>query len=76
MATLTVSITSGQGTTTTSKTFSAADSQRIFTAYQNKVNPSGTQQNLTDFVTTFITNYMIQITQSNETVIPAPPVFS
>ncbi len=74
MATLTITVVSGLGTSTASKTFSAADAQRILTAWQNITkNPSGTQDQFTAQVATYVANLLVQWTAQNETTTPAAP---
>jgi len=73
MATLTVQITSGAGTTTSSATFSSADAQRILTDFQQTV-PNGTQQNLNDYLLSDLKLRISQFVQRAET--PTGPTFT
>lgn len=76
MATISLQIVSGAGTTTVSKTFSASDATRIIDAFKKLVNATGTQQDLTNNLGAQVLNYLSRIVQQAETVIPAPPNFT
>ncbi len=76
MATLTIQIVTGGGTTSASKTFSGPDSQRILTAYQHNVNSAGTQQTLNDYLMKMVVGFLTATTVQSETTKPAPPSFT
>jgi len=76
VATLTIQIVTGAGTTSASKTFSAADAQRILAAYQRKISPGGTQQTLNDYLMTLAVNFLGGTTAQSEASSPAPPTFT
>lgn len=73
MPTLTVSITTGAGTTSATLTFNAADSGRILTAYQALIKSGGTQADLTNWLVADIKRLVSTICVQNETVTPIPP---
>lgn len=76
MATLTLTIVSGAGTSTLSKTFSAGDATRIIQAFQKNVKPSGTQDDLTAWLCTLLQGNIKNLVKAAERVEPTDPVFS
>lgn len=77
MATLAISITTGAGTTTSSKTFSGADSTRILAAYQQQSrNPAAGQQEVTNFLMDSALDDLKQMVRRAESTTPADPAFS
>lgn len=76
MATLTVQIVSGLGTSTKTLTFSAADATRVLNAYQTQVQPNGTQDQLAAFLASQIEKQINQFVIANETNVVAPPVMT
>lgn len=69
MATMTLSITSGAGTTSKTVTFSGADATRIMQAFQVEV-PAATQQDLTDNLTYYLKRRILEMVVRKETVTP------
>ncbi len=76
MATLTLSVTTGGGTSSQTLTFSAADASRILTAYQASIKPGGTQADLVAFIATQINGQLTTMVVRTETVLPTPPVLT
>jgi len=75
MPTITLTVVTGS-TTSVTATFSAADANRVLTAYQNLVKAGGTQQDLTNWLGGEMKSELASLVIKSERTTPAPPVFT
>jgi len=76
MATLTVQIVSGLGTSTKTLTFSAADATRIMNAFQGQQLSGGTQDQMAAYFAGQAQRIINQWVATNETTVPQSPVMT
>lgn len=78
MATLLLTLTSGINVNSTTLTFNASDASRIFTAFQARVNPDGTQADLVNWVASKTKQEVNRLVMESETTItyPIPPTIT
>lgn len=78
MATLLLTLTSGLNVNSNVITFNAAESDRILTAYKNRISSNGTQADLVAWISDKIQQEASRLVMENETVItyPAPPIMT
>lgn len=71
MATLTISINSGSGTTSSTATFAGPDALRILQAYRNDTQVlDATQQQLNDDILSYVKRRLTDLVVRRETVTP------